>query len=275
MAELHRAAIDASDGREVPVNTIVQHEKTDYPNGTIITIEDIVLDRINTPSIIEYLERHLSAFRYRHPNVAVNNYVCTYREISVAKSRVYQPSAKQAEVLGNVQLEVKVAQAPLSEDDQGIIIMAGAGNLVARETAGLERKEFGNYLFGEVDVLALETFKTPIQPYDSARTLQLNPRHPVAAVLLSFIGSKLEEVRQELVRAIKEARKTEQARRLSAGAQQIAEIINRDFNDVRERFRDIRSASARPGSAEGIFGDKSIRAPSLKLGSGARRNRED
>lgn len=256
VAELHRAAIDASDGREVPVNTIVQHEKTDYPNGTIITIDDIVLDRINTPSIIEYLERHLSAFRYRHPDVAVNNYVCTYREISVAKSRVYQPSAKQAEVLGNIQLTVKVAQAPLSEEDQGIIIMAGAGNLVARETAGLEKKEFGNYLFGEVDVLALETFRTPIQPYDSARTLQLNPRHPVAAVLLSFLGSKLEEIRQELSREAREAKKTEQARRLSAEAQQIAEILNRDFNDVRERLRDIRSASARPGSAEGIFGDK-------------------
>ena len=255
VAELRRAAIDASDGREVPVNTIVRNEKTDYPNGTTITIDDIVLDRINTASVIEYIERHLSAFRYRHPDVAVNDYVCAYREISISKSFDFRPSAKQKEVLGDVHLEVKVAQTPLLDDDQGVFIMAGAGNLVARETSGLERKEFGNYLFGEVDVLALETFKTPIQPYDSARTLQLNPRHPVAVVLLSFIGSKLEEVRQELVRDMKEARKTEQARRLSAGAQQIAEIINRDFNDVRQRLRDIRSASARPGSADGVFGD--------------------
>jgi hypothetical protein len=255
VAELGRAAIDASDGKEVPVDTHVRNERTQYPNGTTVTIGDVLLDRINTASIIEYIERHLSAFRYRHPEVAVNNYVCTYREISVAKNRVFRPSAQQAQRLGDVELTIKVAQAPLSEEDQGVVVTAGPGNLVARESAGLERKEFGNYLFGEVDVPALETFKTPIQPYDSTRTLQLNPRHPIAAVLLSFIGSKLEEVRQELVREVKEARKTEQARRLSAEARQIADIINRDFNDVRQRLREIRSASARPGGIQGSFGD--------------------
>jgi hypothetical protein len=63
-------------------------------------------------------------------------------------------------------------------------------------------------------------------------------------------------MRQELAHQVKEARRTEQARRLSAEAQRIAEIINQDFNDVRERLRDIRSASASPGSISAVFGNR-------------------
>lgn len=255
VTELRRETIDASDGKSVPVDWLIRNEPTDFQNGTTVTIKDIVLDRINTASIIEYIERHIPAFRYRHPEVAVNDYLCSYREISVSKTSVFRPSAQQAQKIGDVELVIKVAQAPLSEEDQGILITAGLGNLVAKESAGLEKKEFGNYLFGEIDVPALETFESPIQPYDSTRTLQLNPRHPVAASLLSFLGSKLEEVRQELLRDAKEARKSEQARRLAMEAQRIAEIINRDFNDIRQRLHDIRSASARPGSTEATFGD--------------------
>lgn len=109
-------------------------------------------------------------------------------------------------------LTVKVARAPLPQVEQGITVTAGAGNLVAIERAGVELKEFGNYLFGDIDVPALEHHSSPIQPYDPTRSLQLNPHHPVVAVLLGFIGSKLEEVRTALVRKLKEARKTEQAR---------------------------------------------------------------
>ena len=45
----------------------------------------------------------------------------------------------------------------------------------------VEGKEFGNYLFGEIDVLALESHPSPIEPYDPTRSLQLNPQHPVVA----------------------------------------------------------------------------------------------
>lgn len=254
VVELRRSAIDSSHGKEVPVDWPIHNQKTDYPTGTTVTIANIALDRINTPSITEYIERHLSAFRYLNPEVAVNASVCSPREISVATVRTFQPTSAQATTLGDVKLTVKVAQAPLSDEDQGVLVTAGPGNLVAKEGAGLERKEFGNYLFGEIDVPSLETYKTPIEPYDSSRSLQLNPSHPVASVLISFIGSRLEEVRQGLMRDAREARKTEQARRLSAEAERIAEIINRDFDEVSRRLQNIRSASARPGSVEATFG---------------------
>jgi hypothetical protein len=78
------------------------------------------------------------------------------------------------------------------------------------------------------------------------------------AVLLGFIGSKLEQVRNDLVRKSKEAQKTEQARRLALEAKNIAEILNEDFRKVRERLHEIRAASARPGVAGALFGNAGI-----------------
>jgi HSP90 family molecular chaperone len=67
VAELRRAAIDASEGKGIPVDWIIHNQRTDYPTGTTVTISNVALGRINTPSIIEYIERHLSAFRYLNP----------------------------------------------------------------------------------------------------------------------------------------------------------------------------------------------------------------
>ncbi len=74
------------------------------------------------------------------------------------------------------------------------------------EFSGIQMKEFGGYLFGEVNVPALESSDSPLAPYDLSRSLQLNPQHPVAVVLLGFIGSKLEQVCGELVLRAREAR---------------------------------------------------------------------
>lgn len=154
----------------------------------------------------------------------------------------------------SLSLLIKVARAPLPEAEQGVIITAGIGNLVAVERAGTENKEFGTYLFGEINVVALDNPAIPIAPYDSSRSLQLNLEHPVASVLVGFIGSKLEQVRTDLVRRGKEARKSEQARRLEVQAQKIAELLNSDFNSVRDRLTNIRTVAAKPGSAGARFG---------------------
>ena len=116
------------------------------------------------------------------------------------------------------------------------------------------RKEFGNYLFGDIDVPALETFETPIQPYDDSRSLKLNVEHPVVRTLIGFLGSKLEEVRQEQARASREAHKTEQMRRLAQEADKIAEFLNKDFEHLREKLEHIRAAAASRGPAKSLFG---------------------
>jgi len=254
VVELTRDTIDRSSGDEIPLSWMVRNEVTPLPSGTSVTISEIMLPRISTPAIIEYIERHLQAFRALGAEVAVNDHVCEYREPAVAESFAFRPTSQQAAVLGDVELRIKVAQAPLPETDLGVAITAGAGNLVAIERAGIERKEFGNYLFGDVDVPNLETADTALEAYDSSRSLSLNPAHPVSVALIPFIGSKLEEVRLRLVQRQREARKSEQARRLAQEADRIAEILNRDFETVRQRLSDIRAASSARGTAGSTFG---------------------
>jgi hypothetical protein len=246
---LTRGMIDASDGEEIPIEWAVKNEPASDPNGTAVSILDINLERVRRASIIDYVERHLQAFRAKAPDVAIDDHVCTYREPITSETRTFQPIESQSKVLGDVRLVVKVSAAPLPTVEQGISVTAGVGNLVAIESAGTESKEFGNYLFGEIDVPALESHPSHIEPYDPSRSLQLNPQHPVVVVLLGFIGSKLEEVRASLVRRAREARKTEQARRLAAEANKIAEILNEDFRKISERLHEIRAASSRKGAA--------------------------
>lgn len=254
VVELTRDMIDHSAGESIPLGWRIRNETTALANGSVVTISDIVIPRINTPSIIEYIERHLQAFRAVGPEVAVNDHLCEYREPTVSETFTFQPTSSQSAVLGPVELTIKVAQAPLPETDQGVTITAGAGNLVAIEKAGIERKELGNYLFGDVDVPNLELSDSALEPYDSTRSLTLNPSHPVATALIPFIGSKLEEVRLKLVSKEREARKTDQARRLAKEADKIAEILNKDFDTVRQRLSEIRAASSAPGSATSAFG---------------------
>ena len=251
---LTRDMIEGSGGEDIPVEWEIKDKRVDEPNGTVVSILDINLDRVKQASIIEYVERHLQAFRASAPAVAIDNHVCCYREPETAESFQFDPSTIQRQILGDVTLTVKVARAPLPQAEQGITVTSGLGNLVAIERAGIDAKEFGNYLFGDIDVPALEKHPSPIQPYDPSRSLQLNPQHPVVAVLLGFVGSKLEEVRASLVRKSKEARKTEQARRLAVEADKIAEILNEDFRKISERLHEIRAASSRKGSAQAQFG---------------------
>jgi hypothetical protein len=256
VVELTRGMVDSSTGREIPVRSIVIDEPTDEPNGTIVTIGEIELPKVNTPAIIDYIERNLQFFRAKNPEVAVNSHVCSFREPQLAKTHQFNPSGAVAALIGDVVLTVRVARAPLPDLEQGIAITAGPGNLVAIERAGMEKKEFGNYLFGEVDVPRLETHATSIQPYDASRSLQMNPMHPVSAALVGFIGSKLEEVRVELVSEAREARKTEQARRLANEASKLSKILNDDFLRVKQRLRDIQAVSSVKGSASATFGNK-------------------
>src|ERR1017187_4527324 len=183
---LTRDMVERSDGKEVSLEWLTRNERVGEQNGTVVVIEDIVLSQIRTAPIIEYIERHLQAFRAITPEVAVNEHVCTYRQPEVESEQFFEPSPAQVETLGNVRLIVRVARAPLPDAEQGVIITAGPGNLVAVEKAGIEGKEFGPYLFGEIDVPALENPSIPIAPYDSTRSLQLNLEHPVTMVLVGF-----------------------------------------------------------------------------------------
>ena len=243
IVELTRDMINDSRGDEIPINWLEMNAKTNSKNGTTIVISNIYIKECRIRTIVEYIERHLQAFRTLMPEVAVNNHICTYREPEISEECKFTPSPKQVEIFGNVELIIKVARAPLTSDEQGITIFSGINNLVAVEDAGVSSKEFGNYLFGEICVPAIETYDSVIEPYDTSRSLKLNPHHPLVPALIGFIGSKLDEVRKRLVQKSKEAKKTEQARRLAIEAEKISDILNKDFQNIKRQLQDIRTAS--------------------------------
>lgn len=254
VVELDRELVSKSDGSSIQLRWLTRDEAVDSSNGTTIVIGDILLPRIKTQPIIEYIERNLQIFRARMPEVAVNEHVCVYQEPTVSETLEFHPSDEQRKVLGEIKLIIKVSASPLSEQDQGVSVTAGMGNLVAIETCGIEKKEMGNYLFGDVDVPALEAADTPIEPYDPSRSLSLNLNHPVSMALIQFIAPKLDEVRRNQVRKLRDIKKTEDARRLSKLAEQIAQMLNEDFRHVASRLQDIRSASSQVGPIGSRFG---------------------
>jgi hypothetical protein len=254
VVELDRAAIEESEGDAIPLDWKIRNAAVDSPNGTVITMGGLLLSRIDKAAIIEYIERNLSAFRGINPTVAVNSHLCEYHEPPVQITHRFSPNEKQAAILGSVELVINASTTPLRDWEQGVTVLSGPGNLVAIERGGIERKEFGNYLFGEIDVPVLETHDTPLEPFDASRSLTLNPKHPVVGVLLGFIGSKLEEVRAELVANERDAQKQEEARRLIKQANDIAELLNHDFVSQMQRLRDIRAATSHPGSAAALHG---------------------
>ena len=256
VVELTRKDIEAARGQDqVPVNRLQINIPTTEPSGTTIEILDIVTPKIRVPIIIEYIERHLQHWRNVAPLVAVNDHVCQFREPEVVRNLEFFPNDVQAKILGNVKLTVHISRTPLDNKTRGISVTAGSGNLVGLEDAGVCSKEYGNYLFGEIDVPVIETFESSIEPYDDSRSLQLNPLHPVIRSLVAFIGTSLESARKEMVDSAKEALKDEVARRLSQAANKIAEVLNEDFRKQQIRLNEIRAAASRSGAATSLFGN--------------------
>src|ERR1035437_10010616 len=155
VVSLTRQMIEKSGGGEISLQWEVKDEVVDEPNGTTVSILDINLDRVKRASIIEYIERHLQAFRAAAPAVAIDDHVCSYREPATAETLKFEPTGVQ---------------------------------------------------------------------------------------------------RASLVRRSKEARKTEQARRLAMEADKIAQILNDDFRKISDRLHEIRAASSRKGAAQAQFG---------------------
>ncbi len=233
-----RKMIEAADGDEVPVQDLVNDEPAPKePNGTTITIGGVKV-RMSRDAVIRRIERHLSAFRSTNPVVTVNGHVCEVPQPPIAYSRTFTPATDtQRELLRDVTLTVNISRTPLDEVNRGVSVTVGPGNLVAVVTAGVDVKEYGNRLFGEIDAPELDNPKyDPVAAYGHSRDLRLNPAHPVAAALIGFIGASLERVRAELVEEGRKARAEEETRRLARTANEIAQLLNEDLATQAERL---------------------------------------
>lgn len=227
---------ETASGSTVPVEDIAIDEPSKRSNGTLVTIGGIPKRQLNMPALLTWLERYLSKSRWMGVTVTVNGIEIAIRMPSASRVHRFAPSPEQSALIGDVELEVSVSVSPLDTDDQGVFITAGPGNLLARESAGVTSKEFGNRLFGFVDCPALESPDGAVEAITSARDLRLNYRHRAAAALMSFIGVSLESVRAELVEEFRSRRAAADAERKAALANEISSLLNNDFADVAARL---------------------------------------
>ena len=252
--ELTRKDIDESDGAAVPVKFIERDaDATGDSNGTTVVISGITV-RLAKEPIVALIERHLAA-SHGSPVVTVNGRACEIVRPAASISRVFKPTPEQAAVLGDIKLTVKAAAAPLEEIHRGIQVTIGADNLVAVETAGVDTKEYGKYLFGLIDCPELDNPKyDPVAAYTNDRSMKLNPAHPVVQALIPFIGASLEQVRQELVEVGRQAKANADRRRLKETTDKIEEILNADLKDFRERVEGLGNNVRRRTPLEGQAG---------------------
>lgn len=254
--ELTRKAIDASDGAAVPVRFV--EENVNAPgdsNGTTTVISGIGV-RLAKEPIVALIERHLSAFQ-GSPVVAVNGRICEIVRPTAAITKTFKPTPVQVEGMGNVELTVSAASAPLEDIHRGVQVTIGTNNLVAVETAGVDTKEYGKYLFGTVDCPELDNPKyDPVAAYTNDRSMKLNPAHPVVQALIPFIGASLEQIRHELVEAGRLAKADADRKRLKETTTKIERILNADLKDFRERVEGLGNNTRRRTTLEGEAGGR-------------------
>lgn len=257
--KLDRAAIAAADGASVPVQDVERDAPAEGdPNGTTIQISGITV-RLAKEPIVALIERHLSAFQ-GSPVVTVNGRVCEIFRPTATISRAFTPTVQQAERLGDITLIVSAASAPLDEIHRGVQVTIGPDNLIAVESAGVDSKEYGRHLFGHVDCPELDSPEyDPVAAYTNDRSMKLNAAHPVALALTTFIGASLEQLRQELVEEGRRKKADADALRLKQTTDKIADILNADLKDFRDRLEGLGGTTRRrtplPGTAGGMETD--------------------
>lgn len=255
--EVTRKAIDASDGTSVPVKFIEDDADANAdPNGTTVVINGISV-RLAKEPIVSLIERHLSAFQ-GSPVVSVNGRTCEIVRPAAAITRAFRPTPAQASLIGDIELTVKASASPLDDIHRGVQITIAADNLVAVETAGVDTKEYGKYLFGHIECHELDNAKyDPVAAYTNDRSMKLNPAHPVVQALIPFIGASLEQVRHELVEAGRQAKADADRKRLKETTDKIEQILNADLKDFRERVEGLGNNVRRRTPIDGEAGGSS------------------
>ena len=226
----------------IPVKILEREVSTSQPNGTTVEIDQIHLRSLDQAGVIRYVERHLARWP-RNVTVIINSHECAFAEPSVGETRRVRPDGVLRDKLGCVQLVLKVSKTPLDEDLRGVSIFS---NGVWHETtlAGMEGKEFANYIFGNIDVPELDRDDSPIPPFDLSRSMKLNPSNELVMALYAFIGREVDKLRRELVEKDKGRKATEEAKRLAGQAKEIARLINEDFEDYRKRIAKVKAKVA-------------------------------
>jgi hypothetical protein len=241
--ELSRSGIESMTSEDpIPVHKIEKEVATNQPNGTIVEIEGVHLRSLDQAGIIQYIERHLARWP-KNATVFVNNHECEFQEPPIKEEKRFRAEGAERDVLGDVELVIKVSKAPLEQDLRGIAIFS---NGVWHETtlAGSENKEMAQYIFGEIEVPKLDDDRSPIAPFDVSRSMRLNPENEIVRAVYAFVGQKVEEVRRALAEEDKKRKSEEEMKRLTKQAAEIARVINEDFDAFRQQVAKVRAKTS-------------------------------
>lgn len=250
--ELSRRDIEkVQDGSPVPIRVLERDVPCSETNGTIIEVGGIQLRKLDRAGIVAFIERHLARYP-RDVEVFVDHHECRFQEPEEAERFEFNPAPALRASIGDVVLLVKVSRGPLDREQRGIQVFSYQ-NWHTTTLAGLDDKRMAEYIFGEVEVPALEDYKGLVRPFDNTRSGELNPENPVVQALMGFIGSSIEKVRLALVEREKFAQREEEAKRLAKEAKKIGEVLSRDFAEVTARLqRALAVAGGRqPGGISG------------------------
>lgn len=240
--ELTRTALEAQgSGDPVPVRALEREVSSSQPPGTLVEIEGIHLRSLDQAGVIHYIERHLARWP-KDVVVLVNNHQCEFAEPPIERVETFTPTVAERARFGDIELKIKVSKAPLDQDLRGIAIFSKG---VWHETTLLtsQGKEMSEFMFGEVDIRALDEDNSTPSAFDASRSLRLNPDNDVVKAIYEFIGPKLEDVRSQLVADQRQQRASDDAKRFRQEASQIEGIINHDFDAFRKRLQKVKAAA--------------------------------
>lgn len=133
-----------------------------------------------------------------------------------------------------------MSKAPLDAELRGISIFSRG---VWHETtlAGNEGREMAQFIFGDVEVPQLDDDDSPIPPFDATRSMQLNPSNGLVCTLYAFVSHGVESVRRELLDAERRRRADEEAKKLDEQANEIARLINDDFDNFSGKLARVKA----------------------------------
>jgi len=250
VVELGRKDIEsAKEGDPFPVRDEVVNEKTELAEGTTIVIQDLnikILDQLQPT--ISYIERHIA--RYKRATVSINGHVCEYIEPASTFKKNIKPPLNIVKLIGDVELVLKISPMPLDRDARGIDILSN-GNWHETTLAGLENKEFSDFLFGEIDIPILEDRENwDIPPFDNTRNNTLNRQNPLVVSLLGWLATELDVERRRLVEEDRKRKASEETRKLQREADRIAKILNEDFEKLLEDYAQAKQLIAKRGSTK-------------------------
>lgn len=245
IVELRRGDVEsASSGDPIPVRDIELESPTDLPNGTVVTISDFRVSRINRGDIVRLIERNAKRYIGRGARVVVDGAKVEPHVPPIAESRIHVFSSSEILELAGCKLTLHVSKAPLVEEDRGVAILSN--DTLHEVTLGTARgKPMSQYIFGEVDVPALATPHKGVAAFDMSRSGQLNPENEIVLALYAEISRHIEALRQELVQQENTRKRAEEAEKLQGQADEIARFINEDYVEARKKIRRAQALAGR------------------------------